>query len=60
MGYSGGTVGKRYGDKGYISTSLCEPLFGDGLHLVTGIKNNMKNRPVTVRDKILLRKTICY
>jgi hypothetical protein len=48
--------GKLYGDKGYISVSLCHLLFEDGLHLVTGIKNSMKNRPMTVRDKILLRK----
>jgi hypothetical protein len=26
--------GKLYGDKGYISDSLCELLFEDGLHLV--------------------------
>jgi hypothetical protein len=31
-------------------------LFQDGLHLITGIKNNMKNRLMTMRDKILLRK----
>ena len=48
--------GKLHGDKGYIPVSLCELLCGEGLHSVTGIKNNMKNRPVTVRDKILLRK----
>jgi hypothetical protein len=48
--------GKLYGDKGYISAALYELLFEDGLHWVTGIKNNMKNRLMTVRDKILLRK----
>ena len=48
--------GKLYGDKGYISAALTELLFQDGLHLVTGIKNNMKNRLMTLRDKILLRK----
>jgi hypothetical protein len=31
-------------------------LFEDGLHWVAGIKNNMKNRPMTMRDKILLWK----
>src|SRR5690625_2382960 len=31
-------------------------LFDDGLHLVTGIRNNMKNVFMTMRDKILLRK----
>lgn len=48
--------GKLYGDKGYISAALMELLFQDGLHLVTGIKSNMKNRLMTLRDKILLRK----
>jgi hypothetical protein len=48
--------GKLYGDKGYISASLCELLFDDGLLLVTGMKSNMKNRLMTLRDKILLRK----
>jgi len=48
--------GKLYGDKGYISTSLFEVLFNDGIHLVTGIKNNMKNRLMSLKDKILLRK----
>ena len=35
--------GKLYGDKGYISKKIVETLFVDGLHLVTGIKNRMKN-----------------
>jgi hypothetical protein len=48
--------GKLYGDKGYISASLFEYLFNDGIHLVTGIKSNMKNRLMSLRDKILLRK----
>ncbi|MDR1120649.1 MAG: IS982 family transposase, partial [Dysgonamonadaceae bacterium] len=48
--------GKIFGDKGYISASLFEMLFNDGIHLVTGIKCNMKNRLMGLRDKILLRK----
>jgi len=48
--------GKLYGDKGYISSSLFELLFNDGIHIVTGIKSNMKNRLMSLRDKILLRK----
>jgi hypothetical protein len=48
--------GKLYGDKGYISSSLFELLFNDGIHLVTGIKSNMKNRLMSLRDRILLRK----
>lgn len=48
--------GKLYADKGYISKNLASMLFEDGLHLVTGIRNNMKNVLMTMRDKILLRK----
>ena len=35
--------GKLYADKGYIGRELTEILFLDGLHLVTSIRNNMKN-----------------
>ncbi len=31
-------------------------LFEQGLHLVTGMKNNMRNSIMTMKDKILLRK----
>lgn len=48
--------GSLYADKGYISKELTELLFSQGLHLVTGIKNNMKNVLMTMKDKILLRK----
>ena len=48
--------GKLYADKGYISKELTEILFVDGLHLVTSIKNNMKNVMMEMKDKILLRK----
>lgn len=48
--------GSLYGDKGYISKELASMLFDQGLHLVTGIRNNMKNVLMTMRDKILLRK----
>jgi hypothetical protein len=48
--------GKLFGDKGYISDKLCEILFIDGIHLVTGIRNNMKNSLMTMHDKIMLRK----
>ncbi len=49
-------VGSLYADKGYISKEITQMLFDDGLHLVTSIKNNMKNILMTMRDKILLRK----
>ena len=48
--------GSLYADKGYISKNLAAMLFDDGLHLITGIRNNMKNVLMTMRDKVLLRK----
>lgn len=48
--------GKLYADKGYISRALTELLFMDGLHLVTNIRNNMKNTLMEMKDKIMLRK----
>lgn len=48
--------GSLYADKGYISKELSTLLFDQGLHLVTGIRNNMKNVMMSMRDKILLRK----
>ncbi len=48
--------GKLYADKGYISKELMLNLFSDGIHLITYIKNNIKNSLMTIRDKILLRK----
>lgn len=48
--------GKLFADKGYISQKLFEKLWADGVHLVTGIRKNMKNRLMDVCDKLLLRK----
>lgn len=48
--------GKLYGDKGYVSKKLSSLLFENGIHLVTGIRKNMKNQIMELRDKILLRK----
>jgi len=48
--------GKLYADKGYISKTLTQVLFLDGLHLITSIRNNMKNVLMELKDKILLRK----
>jgi len=48
--------GKLYGDKGYISKELTTALFCDGIHLVTQIRNKMKNQLMEMSDKILLRK----
>lgn len=48
--------GKLYADKGYLSKDLTNILFVDGLHLITSIRNNMKNCLMEMKDKILLRK----
>lgn len=48
--------GKLYGEKGYISKSLFDELFVDGIHLVTRIRKNMKNQLMDMPDKLMLRK----
>lgn len=48
--------GKLFGAIGYISSFLFRMLSDKGIHLVTGMKSNMKNRFVKLTDKILLRK----
>jgi hypothetical protein len=48
--------GKLYGDKGYLSKSLFEKLFYQGVHIVTKIRRNMKNCLMSLKDKIMLRK----
>ena len=48
--------GKLFGDRGYLSKKLFESLFFDGIHLITKIRNNMKNTLMNINDKILLRK----
>ncbi len=48
--------GKLFGDRGYISQALTALLQAQDLHLVTKIKRNMKNRLLSITDKLLLRK----
>ena len=48
--------GKLFADKGYIGKELMQMLFVDGIHLITSVRNNMKNSLMTMSDKILLRK----
>jgi hypothetical protein len=48
--------GKLFADRGYISQPLFEMLFNDGVHLITGIKSNMKNKLMPLYDRIMLRK----
>ena len=49
-------VGKLFGDKGYLSEKLSNELLQQGLHLMTRIKKNMKNKLMLPIDKLLLRK----
>lgn len=48
--------GKLFADRGYISQTLFEQLFIDGIHLITKIRKNMKNALMDIKDKIVLRK----
>ena len=48
--------GKLFGDRGFWSQKLFETLFYDGIHLITKIRNNMKNSLMNINDKILLCK----
>lgn len=48
--------GNLYGDKSYISKELTAELHDKGISLITGLKKNMQNKLITIRDKILLRK----
>ena len=47
---------EEYADKGYISQSLFASLFDRGIHIVTGICTNMKNRLMDAYDKIMFHK----
>lgn len=49
-------IGKMFGDKGYISAELAKSLFERGLELFTSIRSNMKQKLMSLEDKILLRK----
>lgn len=48
--------GKLFADRGYISQPLFDALFAHGLQLVTNLRKNMKNRLLSLEDKLLLRK----
>jgi len=48
--------GKLFGDKGYISQPLFETLYDGGVQLVTKLKKRIKNRLVSLFDKLMLRK----
>jgi hypothetical protein len=50
--------GKLFGDRGYISVPLTQLLFEQGLHLITRLRKNMKNRLMHLSDKLLVRKRV--
>src|SRR3978361_1738257 len=49
-------TGKLYADKGYIGRELFAKLWQRGLHLITGIRRNMRNHLMPLADKLMLRK----
>lgn len=49
-------TGLLFGDKGYISLPLFTELFERGLKLITAVRRNMKQRLLTLTEKVLLRK----
>lgn len=55
-GLTKGLQGKLFGDRGYISQELFVKLWQQGLQLVTNVRKNMRNRLLSLWDKLLLRK----
>lgn len=53
---SKGISGKLFADKGYISEKIMKSLLARGLQLFTSIRSNMKQKLMSLEDKILLRK----
>ena len=49
-------AGKIYADKGYIGRELFSKLWQRGLHLITGIRRNVRNYLMPLADKLMLRK----
>jgi hypothetical protein len=49
-------AGKLYADQGYIGHEMFKTRWQRGLHLITGIRRNMKNYLMPMADKIMLRK----
>jgi hypothetical protein len=50
--------GKLFGDRGYLSQALFDQLYERGVQLVTNLRKNMKNRLVSLHDKLMLRKRV--
>ena len=48
--------GKLFGNRGYISRSLFEQLWEQGMQLITKVRKNMEDKLLPLFDKLLLRK----
>src|SRR2546423_1120086 len=51
-----GLFGKLFGDKGYISQALFEALYDEQVQLVTRLRKKMRDRLISMFDKLMLRK----
>ncbi len=49
-------LGKLFGDRGYLSKLLFGELLEQGLELITRIRRNMKNKLMSLADKVLLKQ----
>ena len=48
--------GKLFGDKGYLSKTLRQELWEDGVDLITTVRSNMKPQIMLLEDRLMLRK----
>jgi hypothetical protein len=49
--------GKAFGDKGYLTRpEVFKKIYMNGVHLITGIRSNMKNKLMPLEDKKMLKK----
>lgn len=48
--------GKVFGDKGFINAKISEEFAEKGVHLITKVRKNMKNKLISLWDKRLLLK----
>ena len=49
--------GKVFSDLGYIKQGLFDTLLDQGVHIMHGLKVNMKNKLMLICDNIMLRKS---
>jgi hypothetical protein len=48
--------GLLFADRGFINQSAMQQLYQKGLHIITGIRSNMKNKLMLMSHKLLLKK----